>query len=440
MAETTPPKASHRKGTLERPRTLFLGAWSTEEVTEIEKFIGHSRRAHSFADVYEKIPAAEIDLVLVKCALESGYEWETWQHWCRRKFVVHFPSGKANELLFPAPEEPLLRQCHHIEFSVTADAGELPALARRSTADLATAEGLPRWERPPNYAEREMRLGTWLVRTDEGMCAFHFEGEDSYTTRGLLVVPTALCKDTPASQWISAALRTWRPLAEDIFPRIQTWRGEERWWTAEQQRLEHEIAQVRIELAQTQKALARKEALLVTELHHELIRAEEQEGRLLTAQGADLVDAASEAFLKLGFSVEIPAEEGTTAKAEDLVLSRDGWDGWSASVEVKGFATSSAKLPDAIKLDRRRTRRGSLQALLVVNGEFGTPPPQRHSLFQANREAQDVLAELSVLVIDSRDLYQALAHTDLAALLVEAIRETSGVFVAGDGAKISRQR
>jgi hypothetical protein len=149
---------------------------------------------------------------------------------------------------------------------------------------------------------------------------------------------------------------------------------------------------------------------------------------LLTTQGEELVDAASDAFRSLGFIVTIPEEEATAAKAEDLLLSRHDWQSWQASVEVKGFATSSAKIPHAIKLDQRRRRRGSVQALLVVNGEFSTPPPLRHSPFQGNRESHDSLVELATLVIDSRDLYKAVVSAELASQLVDAIHHGAGVF------------
>jgi hypothetical protein len=411
---------------LRRPRCLFLGNWSSAEVENLEHLVGHARHAQSLRKA-DSIASAEIDLLLVRGA--PAYDWEAWQAWVRGKFVVYVASDVESELPFPHRERPLRLRCRHKEFEVSTEPSELARLAQRSTSEFESAEGLPRWERPSEYLVRDLSIGTWLVRTDEGPCAFHMEGSDRDITRGLLVIPIALCNTVEMSQWVAAALRTWKVRAPETFPRVATWQDSPAWWTPEQRRLEQELAVIHEERAEVLGRLASREADVHRFLDQEKKRAEANELRLVTGQGDDLVDATANALVSLGFSVVVPSEECTSAKAEDLIVTRSEWPNWLASVEVKGFRTSGARLADAAKLSSRRKRRSATQALFIVNGECGLPPEARHVPFQGNADAHDTLLELEVLVIDSRNLYQALSDQGAGIDLVRSMRGDAGVYV-----------
>lgn len=427
MSDARTPLA---RGVLSRPRTVFLGDWADAEIEELRPLVGHLWRFSSADELVDQVAEYEVDLLILRGAPASKAGlWNRTQPNC---FVIYFPTDNTDEL-GPCLGERF--QSKLMEYEVTPDGGELGQLMREATESLSTAVGLPRWKRSVRHGMSEgFTSGSeWLARTlvDKAPFAFFDVHGTEYVdvpAIGLLVVPDALCRTVPYWQWISAAARSWQGHFPAAFPNIRHWKEDLRWLSKKEADALRNVEELALERQEAMRNFDSRLVELRAELQQESARADANERRLLTTQGDELTDAVSSAFSALGFDILVPGEEATSAKAEDLVLSRREWEGWSASVEIKGFRTTGVKVVQAVKLSKRRDRRKATQALLVVNSEFAKDPAARHPPFSDNQDARDSVVELGVLVLDTRELYQVINGTIPAETLIEAIRYGSGVF------------
>lgn len=439
----------HREGELKRPRTIFLGNWNQDELREMSGLIGEFHHFGSFEETREGVAQGEVDLIVARKASfltpepysERVGGWDDslsrhrqeqevqlrnlWHRWARGTFFVYFG---GHEILpaDPAPGGVLLSaiQCQHRELLVTSEDGELQDLSRMATKDFKNGRELVFWRsNTPALFETD----EWLVQTDEGGApAFH--RFDEQTGKGMLVLQEPLCRVVKEQQWLAAVLRLWHKKAPDSFPDVITWEDELQWQTTDERRITKELDELHLKREAVLAEFAQQEADLKASFERAKSKAEQAERRLLTTQDDELVEAVTTALSKLGFVSKPPGDEATKHKKEDLLVTRDEWPGWEASVEVKGKARSGAKGNEATKLGRRKDARSTQQAILFVNGEFSRAPSHRGPLFSDNQEVISMVKDVGVLVVDTRDLYQALFDEQLRLELVSAIRSKVGAY------------
>lgn len=440
---------SHRKGVLKRPRTVFLGDWNQDELKELSGLVGEDYHFNSFEETQKGVALGEVDLIVARRAsfltsephsegveglaeLLSGRERQKkvrlrnlWHRWARGTFFVYFG---GHEILpaDPTPEGTLLltAQCQHRELLVTNEDGELQDLSRIATKDFKNGRELAFWR---TNAPALLETGEWLVQTDEGGApAFH--RFDEKTGKGMLILQEPLCRAVTEHQWLAAVLRLWHEKAPNHFPDVITWEDEVRWQTTEEKQITEQLTQLDERRKTALAEFSQQEADLKASFERAKSKAEQSERRLLTTQGDELVEAVAAALIELGFVSSPPDDEGTNHKKEDLLVTRDEWPEWEASIEVKGKARSGAKGDEATKLGKRRNTRGTQQAILFVNGEFSRAPNNRGPLFSNNQEIISMVKVVGVLVVDTRDLYQALFDEHLRQELVSAMRSKVGAY------------
>tara|TARA_B100000609_G_scaffold142786_1_gene114734 strand:- start:5423 stop:6823 length:1401 start_codon:yes stop_codon:yes gene_type:complete len=448
-----------RKCLLKRPRSVFLGDWNQEELGELGGLVGEVYHFYSFEEAHKDVVLEEVDLVIARNAglvrrEESNNEMaprrsrtkayvhyvnklrKQWLRWTCDIFLVHFGGSIV------LPKTPRIsggtlsqEKCRHRELLVTGQPGELQDLARTAIKACKDGREFVFWTddiQPtgPHSASipKPIDIEEWFVQTDEGGApAFHWFDEQE-KRRGMLVLQEPLCRSVTELKWLAAVLRLWHEKAPDSFPDVITWEDDLQWQTTDERRIAKELNELHLNREAALAEFAQQEADLRTSFERAKTRADQAERRLLTTQGDELVEAVEAALGDLGFVSKPPDDEATKHKKEDLLVTRDEWPEWEASVEVKGKARSGAKGNEATKLGVRRDARGTQQAILFVNGEFSKAPSHRGSLFSNNQEVISMVKDVGVLVVDTRDLYQALFDEQLRQELVSAMKNKAGAY------------
>ncbi|MFG3590258.1 hypothetical protein [Streptomyces sp. NPDC047990] len=251
-------------------------------------------------------------------------------------------------------------------------------------------------------------IDPFLMDADRGVLA----GRIRRGTRDTWWLPDVGC-DLP--RWFSAALSVWSLIDPEAFPVREEWKKREAWKTpaeidlgSQSNRVQGELAAMITQLAQEQGRLA----LAADEMSTEV---DENERRLLTAQGGGLVTAVQAALVELGFTVTDADQEVSAAgdKREDLRVTDPSVPDWTAIVEVRGYARG-AQLNDLLRLGRfvtrfvRETGREPSSVWYVVNQEIKKDPDTRQVPLASNREEVATFAETGGAVFDTRDIFRLL--------------------------------
>ena len=420
MTETKDSNPPYRRGVLDRPRTVIVGHWTEEELSRIDPLVGMRWHFEGFYDLRETVAEAEIDLLIMK---DVHNEQGSSGSLRNAPFTIYLPGSGRGVPPSLSGEYLYSKECAHYEYEVTDSPGPIPDLARRAAGSIQSAVGMPRWyflQGRFGNVEQALKSDSWLLRTDEGICAFHHED--------FLLVPAQMRTRVSDAEWIAAAIHDWKPRAPKTFPRAPDWRDDPLWKTESELAALAKITQVEAE----RRAYNEKQDLVLAELmkvsQEESAKVDKNERRLLTSAGDNLVAAVRSALETLGYDIEAPPEEATPAKAEDLIATRGEWPEWSASIEVKGFSRRGPRVPEVIKLDKRRQRRGTHAAVLFVNCQTAHPPGSRDYPFAGNQESLESVEEAGVCVVDTRHLFRALSDEHLAASLIQAMSASHGVY------------
>ncbi|MCB9672394.1 MAG: restriction endonuclease [Alphaproteobacteria bacterium] len=316
-------------------------------------------------------------------------------------------------------------------YEVESDDGplaELCELAERSMASRETAEGLPYSPDWSKYQAEENITRVLIWTKDAPHC---FLIPSTASLGALLVVPAELAT-SPASieHWVLAAFRYFQsePDSDRTFDSVPNRWADEAWMARATTAANAKLRDAREEFSRATRAFESQERELSEQVEACRAEGERTVRRLLTSNGDALRDAVVDALQKLGMTVTVPASENTDEKREDLLLEHRNWGRWTASVEVKGWSRRGLKMPEVTKLGTRARRRGSTTGILIVNAEFSRPMAQRHAPFQANEEGIENAQVASVLVIDTRHLFQALEHDYKREELELAMHHKVGVF------------
>lgn len=239
-------------------------------------------------------------------------------------------------------------------------------------------------------------------------------------------------------EWVRVAVHRWQTIAPERFERLPGWERARPWLTAEEQRLEDELAahdQKRHELL---GQLDAERAALEQNRMDARQAAEAGARRLLTAKSTELVAAVSDALSELGFGVvDVDARRGPGDKLHDLEVTDPAEAGWTALVEVKGYQ-GGARVNDLLRFGRYRERfhddhgRWPDACWYVVNQHAGQDPNGRPEVLHANRDERATFAEDGGLAMDTAALFALVRSVELGEVdrseARQRLRATAGVF------------
>jgi len=223
--------------------------------------------------------------------------------------------------------------------------------------------------------------------------------------------------------WTKAAMNTWGKLDATRFPpTLDAWRFEPQWESPPELSAREALDGFHEQQAATLLELDRRQADLEAALEQARAEADHRERLLLTAQGDDLVRVVSDALTEFGLVVQnMDAVRSSTDRLEDLQVSAPDSPGWTALVEVRGYA-KGAHVSDLIRITGRFVARYQADegtppaaAWYVVNHFLAEPPAGRPRVLQGADDDIQVFAESDApgLVIDTARLFElwvALEH------------------------------
>lgn len=240
-------------------------------------------------------------------------------------------------------------------------------------------------------------------------------------------------------EWLRAAVRWWQQIDATRFPPVANWIEQRQWMTQPEKDAADQIAQLEAEAEEFRRG--HEERLIRAAAVQQDARAAAALGprRLLTAQGAPLVEAVTTTLRLLGFTV-VDADgltENAQFKQEDLRVI-DG--GWVCLAEVKGYK-KGAKASDLLQLGKAvevYLERGNSRPdarWYIVNHSFETPPGLREAPLTGAPDVP-VFAGMGGAVLDTRVLFamhRAVQAGDLSPDDARAkLKGASGVYPLDD--------
>jgi hypothetical protein len=213
--------------------------------------------------------------------------------------------------------------------------------------------------------------------------------------------------------WARVAIQEWRKLSPDRFPR--EWFDDARWLTVDEEDVEVSRTKLEADRRDALDAFERRSSELEAHGVEAADRAAKGERRLLTAQGADLVEAVVEALTSIGFEVrDMDLETPEGDRREDLRINAPGTPTWEVIAEVRGYS-GGAQLADLMRLTRfaRRYRdevgRSPDACWYICNQFIGAHPGQRPVMLASNpNETREFREDLPLALIDTALLFQFL--------------------------------
>lgn len=252
------------------------------------------------------------------------------------------------------------------------------------------------------------------------------------TGTGVALIPWPT---TRHREWVRALVAVWSETDRDSFANIPQWKQSEGWMTQHELRWLARLTAIEREREGALADLDRRAA----EARVELLRAGQEGDRtlraLLTATDDELVRVVAQQFAELGFEVtDMDAVTPDGARREDLRITRPDRPGWAGLVEVKGYRRATLKTADLSKFEKHKLRfrrefhRDPDACILVVNGEADLPPGSRHGPLHADSETVEAQAELGNLIVDTRELFRALASDAPRATIAARLAGLKGLF------------
>jgi hypothetical protein len=216
----------------------------------------------------------------------------------------------------------------------------------------------------------------------------------------------------------------------DRFPPSEPWTQNPRWMTFAELREQREASRLQEERALANARLDQLERESQGRLNDATQSADSGERRLLTAQGADLVAAASQALTELGFCVQNMDDIWPSGDhREDLRLTSPGHPDWEAIVEVRGYARG-AQMNDLMRLARFARRfqeevgKWPPATWYVVNQFSNGDPSERDQALASNPSELEEFKLNDGLVLDTRELFKLLMRVRAGEVLpTEAVSQ-----------------
>jgi hypothetical protein len=213
-----------------------------------------------------------------------------------------------------------------------------------------------------------------------------------------------------APQWVEIALGEWYKRDPQTFPSA-AWVEARRWRTPDENRLAHQLEELRGKRAEVLAVMAATEEALLAKLGEAKQAAEARERLLVGGAGERLEAVVAECLADLGFSVQDMDQVYSPADRREALRVRDpDTPGWIALVDVKGY-TTGAKVNDLLRFGRFRTRYvqehgEDVDAVwYIVNQYNDADPGIRPPVLAANEAELETFATDGGLAIDTTDLF-----------------------------------
>lgn len=242
--------------------------------------------------------------------------------------------------------------------------------------------------------------------------------------------------------WVKAILELWRNVRPELFSAREQ-ASDDAWMTLEERQahlaIQSHIGETEklIEVRELELLQLREAAAEVTE------SARKSEHRLLYATGEELVEAVTDALIRLGFEVldsDKEAAATNTAKREDLQVRLESVSGWVCLAEVKGKTRAAAtrdlgQLAKAGTFYEGRTGHKPDAEWYIVNANNRQHPSERAIPLGTSRPDVDLHAkEDNAAVIDTRELFILLRDVGSGKLersvAQESLRSARGIYQA----------
>jgi hypothetical protein len=235
---------------------------------------------------------------------------------------------------------------------------------------------------------------------------------------------------TDVVAWAAAALSVWRDVDADRFPSGPDWRRERDWQTPDEQSAARTLLDLEGEAMRLTAELQHREGAATADLLKAQELGDAGPRRLLTEQGASLVNAVIDALGALGFNVKDMDEiHPPNDRLEDLRVSDPGDGNWEAIVEVRGY-NSGAKVSDLLRIQGRfvpryvaAEKKLPSASWYIANQFLKRSPAERPPILDTNPEELHVFAESGGLAVDTRDLFLLAAAAERGDVTPEESRQ-----------------
>ena len=409
------------RGTRPRPSVGLVGNFLYDENDYFNRLFPTIWRAPALDELEDKVQANELDLIIISREFpDSG---NRYSNYFNRVHVISFLEENNN---LPGPfGNAYLR----IIGESGNEAFELPrlplAFERRREADLAQIRDIRDWSYirvsflGGRKAEDDKRVkeilkesALILDRYEQIPLAVIFKREE--TGLGVAWLPNTVFDQV---KWVELIAMKWVEDDRERFPEFGDWTKSTKWMTPEEEKLVNNIDQLENNKQQTIIEFDQKIASLHSDLASAILASNKGSRRLITAQGAILVDEVAKVFQEFGFEVDNIDEilDPKLPKREDLRLRDPSDDSdWEAIVEVRGYAKSAGKTAEFQRISRfvsfYQGEKGRLpdKRIYVVNGQIDLPPDLRLDVMASSEEDIRVFSEDGGLIVSTLDLFRAM--------------------------------
>ncbi|MEV7621123.1 hypothetical protein AB0N59_13405 [Microbacterium sp. NPDC089321] len=359
------------------------------------------------------------------------------------RFPVASGSGSSSHTP-PTRARTQFKPSHSFELTEFANQSGLVSLVRRSCwpAEKATYTGFTGMVHPKRTVYPLLRERLSNPRVLAGILE---EEEDGVVKDSVFWLPDIA--RSALVDWVRAAFDRWRAADPDTFPVTAEWRRADQWSSPDEIAARGTLASFDAEEARRRQEADEKRRALTSKVDAAEGAGEEWRA-LLSESGDDLVKAVRDALELIGFDVidsdALPQNKGK--KREDLRVKHEGW---TALVEVKGYA-GATKSNDLQQLNGAAVAyaasTGSQADALwyVVNAYRETDPAQRETALGSREDDLATFAEYSSgSLIDTRDLFalrQLVATDQMSKEAARAALMSAGArFVAPSGGPITTE-
>jgi hypothetical protein len=275
-------------------------------------------------------------------------------------------------------------------------------------------------------------LTPFLTTSDHGVLAGRVlrSGEEAEAW----CVPEGVADPVP---WVVAAMRVWHSVDASRFPFDPGWSSEPRWMTLKEEDLLRSIDDV----VKEREAYAVESALREERLRQEYAAAADEasrgRGRLLTANGAELVAGVQDALESLGFAVENrDLINPPNDLLEDLWVTSPDDPEWVALAEVKGYS-GGAQLGALLSITGRfvprfleSQGRYPSRSWYIANQFIGRDPGSRPPMLSGNPSELAEFESQHGMVLDTAVLFSLLKDVESGRLSNE---EARAMLVSAEG-------
>lgn len=444
------------RGSRPRPRVALVGAFEEYDLDEIYKFFPTVFEYISLPEMENKVDQSELDLIVISNTYLSQEDFPTSNYFYSTHVICFSPrifelpgpekeyqlflvsKTETEEYLLPPVNLPFNRQ-REVDFQ------RIDNTKGWNIISLRRAISIPgKWFKSSLPELSNLSISPEFDQLNQSVLSTFFsssilsEPKNRYPlaiifTRidnklGIAWLPNDIF-DIVA--WTKIIAIEWSKTDPERFPYFGNWVSMPDWMTSEEAELFEQIQSLELEKIRIVQELNQgigELSLKLTDLSQEINLGKR---RLLTNQGADLVNAVENAFIELGFKVKNMDNEldENVPKREDLRLSLQNNDNnWEAIVEVRGYSKSAGKTSDFQRLDRfaklYQEEKGQFpdKQIYVVNGEIDLLPPQRQEILASADEDITVFAENDGLIISTIDLYKVVK--DIGQYDLEKIRQS----------------